>query len=68
MKRYQAKIVLSRQQKAKELNITLRTLERWIKQNKIEHIIIPGSNRKWFLPEVKNVYIEERNEKENKGL
>jgi len=43
--------LLTRKEKAKELNISERTIDRWIKSGKINTIQLKGSKRNWFLPE-----------------
>ena len=56
--------LLNKAQKAKELNITTRTLDRWVAKGKINPIYISTSKRRWFMPEVLgNVYCPECKEK-----
>ena len=44
--------LLSKKEKAQELGISYRTLDRWIKKGKVKDwITVRGSKHKWFLPE-----------------
>lgn len=42
--------LLNKKEKAQELNISIRTLDRRVKKNKIEVIRVGKSKRRWFLP------------------
>lgn len=43
--------LLNKKEKAAELHISIRTLDRKIKSGKIDYITVKGSKRKWFLPQ-----------------
>ena len=45
----------TKKEKAEELGISTKTLDRWVKTNKITFIKIKTSKRRWFLP--KNNFI-----------
>lgn len=42
--------LLTKKEKAEELKITIRTLDRKIKKGEIDVIHITRSKKKWFLP------------------
>lgn len=42
--------LLTKAEKAAELGISYKTLERWIKKGKISYIRVSKSKHKWFLP------------------
>jgi len=44
--------LLTKKEKASELGIHYRTLEKWIKKGKIEYLNIPNSKKKFFLPQI----------------
>lgn len=56
--------LLSRQEKAKELNISERTFDRWVRTGKIKAIHLPNSKRLWFMPKKNNylIYIKSHTE------
>jgi predicted site-specific integrase-resolvase len=43
--------LLTKQEKANELGITYRTLDKWISSGKITYFTIKDSKKKFFLPE-----------------
>lgn len=43
--------LLTKREKANELKISYRTLDRRIKRGRLDSIKIPGKAQKWFLPE-----------------
>lgn len=43
-------VIYTKTQKARELKISVRTLDRWILSKKIKYFSLPKSKRKWFLP------------------
>jgi excisionase family DNA binding protein len=44
--------LLTKEEKAKEMGVSKRTIDRWIKKEKITVINVPKSKRRWFLPSV----------------
>lgn len=50
--------LLNKKEKAMELGITTRTLDRQILADKVHYIKVGKSKRKWFLPEGVNESIE----------
>lgn len=50
--------MLTRKEKAKELGISERTMDRWIKSGKVHTLRMSGSKRNWFLPNSVNESIE----------
>lgn len=44
--------LLTRKEKAEELKITIRTLDRWVKSGKITPIKIKDNSRTYFLPSI----------------
>lgn len=48
-------LLKTKKEKADELGISTKTLDRWVKENKITYIKVKTSSRRWFLP--KNDFI-----------
>lgn len=44
--------LLTKAEKAEELGISYKTLERWLENGRISYIKVQGSKRKWFLPAI----------------
>ena len=58
MSKVDLQILLNKEQKAKELGICKRTIDRRIERGQMSYITIRNSERKWFLPEDKKDLIE----------
>ncbi len=43
--------LLTKEEKAKELGVSIRTMTRWIKKGKLDWMMLPTSQRRWYLPE-----------------
>ena len=48
------KNLLTKKEKAQELGISYRTLDRWVKSEKIKYFMVNKSKRKWFIPKEEN--------------
>lgn len=53
MSKVDLQILLNKEQKAKELGICKRTIDRRIEKGHMSYISLKNSQRKWFLPEDK---------------
>jgi excisionase family DNA binding protein len=42
--------ILTKKEKAKELAVSTKTIERMVNSNRLSFIRIPNSKRRWFLP------------------
>ncbi len=43
--------LITKKEKARELKVSIRTIDRWVLQDKIKYTYLPNSKRKWFFKE-----------------